>query len=247
MLTTLISDHFLIGCTRFLNYTPDPITSFYGCSYRKYSYEAACEFYLTIDRSPIYHLTDVDSVWAILKGFILKCANYLCPKRKITTKLEQPEWATTYILELIADRDSKFIDTKCPSTPAEVRLLRTEVWRAIRNSRAKFITTKLRALSDNPQKFWSEINKLLNRKSMGAKITHHDEDNKPISTEDIPNYINSYFSTIGPNLAKRFYSTTNNTNTTTDGTSESSTATFHTCQTAYSTTMSTNYWRGWTL
>lgn len=207
VLTTSISDHYLIGCTRFLNYSPDATTCFYGRSYRNYSFEAASEFYSTIDRSYIYQLNDVDTVWSILKGHILKCANHLCPKRKITTKLNQPEWINTHILEPIADRDNKFTeayDTKNPAILAEAKVLRTQARRAVRITRAEFITSQLRLSSDNPRKFWMQIKNLLSRKSTGTNITLHDKKDNPISLEDSPNHINNFFSTIGPNLAKQF-------------------------------------------
>lgn len=174
ILATSISDHFLVGCIRYLDYAPDPTTSFYGRTYRCYSYESALEFYETIDRTIIYQLEDVDMVWDILKGFILKCANHLCPMRKITTKVNQPGWISTYLLELINDRDTRFIEayqTKDPATLTQARVLRTEVRRVIRNSRADYISSQLNDSRNNPRKFWGEINSLLNRRKQ--KIRSH--------------------------------------------------------------------------
>lgn len=226
VLSTSISDHFLIGCTRYLNYTPDTTTSFYGRTYRNYSFEAASDFYSTIDRSHIYQLTDVDAIWSILKGFILKCVNHLCPNKKITTKLEQPEWITTYIIEIISDRDSKFneaYETASPSVLAEARVLRTQVRWAIRNARAEFIKNQLHDAGNNPRKFWEEINKLLHRKTSGSKIILHDEDDKLVNQKDAPSYINSFFSNIGPNLAVQFNSTPAATISANDSLAESNT------------------------
>lgn len=146
MITTLISDHFLVGCTRYYDYTPDPVTSFYGRTYKNYSFEAAEAFYASADCSSIYQLTDVDMVWKTLQELILKCANHLCPYRKTTVKLNTPQWINSYILELIADRDRKFLEAyakKSPDILAEARTLRTDARRAIRTARAEFINSQL--------------------------------------------------------------------------------------------------------
>lgn len=203
VLTTSVSDHFLVGCTRYLGYTQDPTTHFYGRSYRNYSYEIAEDFYATVDRSAVFQITDVDLAWKTLRGFILKCIKCYCPERKVITKCNQPSWINNYILETIADRDAKFVEaysTRLPGTLREAKNLRTVVKKLIRKARADYIQTQLNNANGNPRKFWAEINSLLSRKKKDSNIILHDSKGQPISPEDTPGHINDFFLLSGPTL-----------------------------------------------
>lgn len=63
VLKTHISDHYLAGCVRYLDYSPDPKTHFRGRSYKKYSFQKATKFYETVDKSQLFDYNDVDLAW----------------------------------------------------------------------------------------------------------------------------------------------------------------------------------------
>lgn len=46
-----LSDHYMIGCVKFLDYQPYETTTFIGRSYKKYSREEAIKFYDLHDKS----------------------------------------------------------------------------------------------------------------------------------------------------------------------------------------------------
>lgn len=108
VLKTHISDHYLAGCVRYLDYHPDPKTHFRGRSYKNYTFQKATEFYQIIDRDYIFDCNDVDMVWNYLAQIITLCADKLCPYCNVSTKTNQPQWISNAILEKIADRDSAF-------------------------------------------------------------------------------------------------------------------------------------------
>lgn len=74
----------------------------------------------------------------------------------------------------------------------------------LRTARATHIRDTLAHSSDNPCKFWRELNALIKQKASTPNIVLTNENNDPIYPTDIPNYINNYFSTIGPKLAEQF-------------------------------------------
>lgn len=202
-----LSDHYLVGCSRFLDYKNCTNTYFYGRSYRNYSREIAQQYYSTLDTRFIFELNDVDLIWEPLLGFIHNCANKFCPKKKIQTRLNQPPWITKEILELIADRDSTFQDAHENNKPQllpKAHRLRTESKRAMRNARSNLIKQKLDNFSDDPKKFWREINSLIKKAPANASITLDDHEGSPIPPDKIPNHINMFFATIGLQLAEKF-------------------------------------------
>lgn len=103
-----LSVHYLVGWSRSLSHKKDPSIHFYGRSYRHYTLEKACAYYKSLDNSIIFQFTDVNLAWSALHHIILNCANKFCPKRKISTRPNQPPWITKEILKLLADHDLLF-------------------------------------------------------------------------------------------------------------------------------------------
>lgn len=124
-----LSDHYLVGCNRLLNYQKHLLTHFYGRSFKNYSREIAQDYYFSLDTLFIFEMNVANLVWETLLKIIYNCANKLCPKRRIQTRFDQPPWITKEILELIADKDSTFLDAyenNKPQLLPKARKLRTE-------------------------------------------------------------------------------------------------------------------------
>lgn len=214
ILKLTLSDHYLIGVKAELGYQKDPTTSFVGRSYRNYNFEIAEAFYNSYDLNFIFDFNDVNLIWTSLKGYMLACVRRHCPQRTITTKLSQPKWFTKELNELLHDRDQAFKEAyNSPAVPElllEAKKLRTKAKRSLRLARSDHIKEQLTKHSEDPRKFWFHLNNLINRKPTTACIQLKDNQSIPIDPSQTPNYINEYFSTIGPKLAERFQDTHNN-------------------------------------
>ena len=83
--------------------------------------------------------------------------------------------------------------------------LRNYTTRRITKARADFIKTKLDLYKGDSQKFWKTIQEVIgNRSGKKDKINLYDNDGKIVNDEDTAGYINEFFTSIGPNLAKNF-------------------------------------------
>lgn len=91
----------------------------------------------------------------------------------------------------------------------KARELRTDSKRALRNARADYIKQKINTTSDDPKKFWMEINSLSKNSSSKSNIELCDSNEIPVPSKNIPDHINSFFATIGPKLAEKFNRTEN--------------------------------------
>lgn len=103
-----LSDHYMVGSVRKLNYAKDPTTYFYGRSYRRYNYDIAKQYYTTLNKQLIYQMNDPNLVWTTLKKYITNCVLKYCPIRKIVIKVSQPAWITKEVLEILNDKDLAF-------------------------------------------------------------------------------------------------------------------------------------------
>lgn len=214
MIKSNMSDHYVIGCIRYLAYVKTPKTSFRGRSYRKYSAQLAYEYYSKINTRYLYDLHDVNLVWKFLKKIIFRCADKLCPVRTISTRVKRLPWLTNEILELINDRDNAFQEAYDSDDLLETaKSLKTLVKRAIRTSRSNHIQSKLESCRGNPKKFWGELNQLLKRIPTHSEFNLKDEAANPIPTDQTSEHIYQFFATIGPKLAEKFNNQINNVTT----------------------------------
>lgn len=79
-------------------------------------------------------------------------------------RTKSPIWITREIVESLHERDSAFEKAALTGDPQDhliAKRLRTSTKRDIRNARAELIQDNLVNHSDNPRKFWEEINKLI--------------------------------------------------------------------------------------
>ena len=83
----------------------------------------------------------------------------------------------------------------------------------VRGSKAEYLKDQQRDLSGDPQKFWRLISTILpNKKVRSGKINMiSEEDDSEVSERNTADYINEFFSTVGPKLLsnnneqRRFY------------------------------------------
>lgn len=203
---TMLSDHFLISCSRSLDYHKPQCKLITGRTYKHYTYEKAKSFYRR-QRLDLLYQMDVNLAWETMLKYITNCANILCPFKQITVRQDPSPWITKELIEQLSDRDKAFelaYQTKNPRDLKIAKGLRTEVKRQVRNAKAEFIQTNLRNNSEDPKKFWEELNKLIKNTSTPKQIQLTDVKGQPITPNETPDYINSFFAQIGSNLAKNF-------------------------------------------
>lgn len=161
IIPTSVSDHYLVVSTVYLDYKVPPKTTITGRSYKKYSKDLAREYYSRQRTDLIYQYNDVNVIWSNLSKYIKNCANTLCPVKQMTINSNKPNWITTELIEMINEKNKAFIQAYCSGNPNDLcptKKLRTDTKRAIRNARADFIKQRIADVSDNPRKFWMELN-----------------------------------------------------------------------------------------
>lgn len=211
IIKSALSDHYIIGTNRSLNYTKPPQYFITGRSYRKYSFENAKPYYSRQRRDLIYEL-DVENAWKTLYKFMLNCANTLCPNRQILVRQNSPPWITKELYESLHERDVAFETAYTTNNPNDLIIaknLRTSTKRDLRNARADFIQNNLKNKADNPRKFWEEINTLIKNTRKANKIELIDNDGNRVDKDKTPDFINNFFSSIGPTLASKLNHTCN--------------------------------------
>ena len=121
---------------------------------------------------------------------------------------EKPKWMSDDLIELMKNRDislKQYLKTKTEGNKKEMRRMRNMVNVAIRNARNEYVKGQLEIHQKNPKKFWKQITDILPSKTDNQNFDNiKNDNNETIPKEELSNYINTFFATIGRKLDAKF-------------------------------------------
>ena len=117
-------------------------------------------------------------------------------------------WITNEALEAIRDKDKlmkKARKTKSVPHWEQARRGRNEVGRMIQNLKADYLKDQQSLHKNDPKEFWKSIAKVFpgKKKNSNQIWLKHGVSGAEVTTENVPEYMNSFFTEIGPDLAKK--------------------------------------------
>ena len=184
--------------------------TFTGRCYRNYNKEIFQNNVLNANWIPFNNENTVTGKWKEMLCIINDTIDSTCPVKVFRVKQEKEQWITPPLLELIKDKDNAMKLAKRRKDPELWRVAKTLRNRCIsrlRKARGDFIKERLDNNMGNSKKFWRNIQEVLPNKKSNSKnvFTLFDsEKNETIDTENTANFINEYFTGIGPKLAQRY-------------------------------------------
>ena len=156
---------------------------------------------------------DVNIKWEIFEGIISKNADIHCPLKKIRVRNDSPQWFTRELVEEIYHRDRLYIRAKHSKKPEDWDLFRkkkNQIKKLLNQAREEFIKNKLEQDKNDPKKFWRSINTLTglgkNKSKKGLRELKN-ENGEILKGLDAANYMNTYYTNAGPELASVFSNT----------------------------------------
>ena len=204
----LLSDHELIFVTKKKPKTQYNRVDFTGRSYRNYVKEELRQFLETKDWTEFYELDNPDLCWEYLIDTINEKIDVMCPLKKRMVRDKNEPWLTNEILEAIYDKDrawKKAKKTKDNDDVTHAKRLRNEVKNMVKQAKANFVQDYLEDEGTSSKKFWEKVQYVTNSKSHSPQINMVDiQTGHPISKSETPEYINNFFTNIGPKLAQTF-------------------------------------------
>ena len=165
------------------------------------------------DWDKFYDLIDVDEAWDYMLDIIGESIEFFCPTKEIKIKKLKEKPVTQELLEFINDKDDLLRLAKRTNHNEDwntSRIAQNLVAGMVRNAKKDCLQEKINQNHENPHKFWKAISKLLpdSKSSISIVLKNHTNDGKEINNENILNFINNFFTTIGSNLASTNKDTT---------------------------------------
>ena len=201
-----ISDHQMILFTRkkakFLKQKCD----FTGRSYRNYNKVIFLDRIKNADWSFLNVDMNVQDQWEYWLLLIKTELDKMCPLKTFKIKQIKQQWITPRLIELIKDKDVALKNAKKAKNPAlwtEAKRLRNACTNRLRRAKADFIKEQLTIHTNDQKKFWKNIQEVLPNKLNSNRATLlHDDNDQIIEIDQTADFINKFFTDIGPNLAK---------------------------------------------
>ena len=199
-----LSDHEMVLLTRKKVTIKQEKITFVGRSYKNYDKNIFTERLLAQSWENFETESDPEALWDTLIKNILNCIDPICPQKSFKVRCSEKPWFTNELLEQIKDKDRALKKAKKTGKGEHwkiARRLRNDCLREVRKAKSNFIQNELNINWNDSKKFWQHINTILPKNSDSSTIKLMDND-KPIHENDIPNFINNYFSNIGSKLAE---------------------------------------------
>ena len=143
-----------------------------------------------------------------MKENIISVLNPMCPLKTFKVSEAREPWITNEALEAIRDKD-KLLETAKRTKSARdwelARRARNTVGRDIENLKVDFLKNQQAIHKNDPKKFWKYIqfSPVFPSKKQASSTIWLKDDGNDISSKNIPNYMNTFFTEIGPKLASK--------------------------------------------
>ena len=205
-----ISDHMVVLVKRKKVRVEQRKVSFKGRSYRNYIKEDLQAHLLQTNWDEYFGTGDPTKCWDFIEIKIREHLDQNCPQKVFRVKEVGEPWVSNEILEEIKDKDASLRRAKKSGKSedwARARLDRNRVGRLVESAKAEFLKEQQEELADDPKKFWRLVISIVpgKRVNKGKIVLVDKESNRGdqnIEDSKVAEFINTFFSNIGPNLAK---------------------------------------------
>ena len=133
----------------------------------------------------------------------------MCPEKNFNISSHKEPWMNKDIMELIIDKDKALKQAKKNKSQYawnEANILRDYVGNLIENAKKDYLEEEIIGSKNDSKRFWRNINTILpnGKTKTKNKISLKNDKGELIEEKDTANYINDFFTNIGPKLAEKF-------------------------------------------
>ncbi len=199
-----LSDHSMIYTARKSVKLKAKATFIEARSYRKFNQTAFVQDLNKEQWQSVFDCSNVDQAWDNFSDILLPiCA----PIKKVRVTDQQPTWIDEEYLELrrtCQKARAKAEKTSEPEDWARAKMLRNNLNYRADKLKSQYINDSIDNSKNNPGELWTTLKTLLPGKKQNSINCLSTDNGTVTSEEDIANTVNTFFSTVGQNLASKF-------------------------------------------
>ena len=180
--------------------------NFIGRSYRNYDVASFQDRIINSNWDFLHSEDSLKKQWEDWLEIITREIDIMCPIKIFKIKQVKQPWISPRLLELIKDKDKALKAAKKSKDPelwAEAKRIRNACTNRLRKAKTDFIKEQLITHSNDQKKFWKHIQEVLPQNIHNSNpISLLDSNDEIIEPENTADFINQFFTDIGPNLAR---------------------------------------------
>ena len=132
----------------------------------------------------------------------------ICPEKTFKSFAYREKWMNKDLMELIIDKDKALKKAKTTRKIDDwiiAKKIRNSTGKLIDMAKKNYFEDEYLASKGDPKRFWRNINSIIpNSKSKPSHINLINENKEDIDPDKVSDYINTFFTNIGPNLASKY-------------------------------------------
>ena len=202
-----VSDHFPI----YMRLKRDKIVynqrQFKGRSYKNYDSVKFGEAFSRHDWSLFDESNDIEECWNIYLHAMSNVLDIDCPIKTFIIKNKDEPWLTPELKTRIAEKNLALKKARRTNTVLNWHIantLKNQISTDCKEAHRSYVVEETERNKNDAKEFWSSMRKLIPGKNVKSKqINLKNEDGTHIETSETADYINNYFSDIGPKLAEK--------------------------------------------
>ena len=203
-----LSDHSAVAVTRKKVAQAKLKVEFKGRSYRNYNKEDFQNRLTGHNWEGFYEERDPGNLWHIMEELITREIDEMCAMKSYRVAEKREPWLTNEALEAIKDKDRIMARAKRTGKEEDWSLAKRErnrVGRELELLRRDYLKNQQEEHKSDPKEFWKVISTIIpGKKVKGGKIWLKKETNgEEVPVKETADYINNFFTNIGPELAKQ--------------------------------------------
>ena len=164
---------------------------------------------LTYDWDRFYGEIDPNILWDLMEERILEQANNFCQIKIFRVNALREPWITNEAIEAIRDKDKLLQKARKSGKERDwtgAKEARNRVGRELENLRSDFLKRQQEANKNDLKQIWNSISTVFpGKKGKSSKIwLKNNVNNTEVKQEDTANFINTFFTNIGKDLASQY-------------------------------------------
>ena len=185
-------------------------TSFKGRNYATYDLPTLYNTIDAIDWRTFLNENDQNKMWNIYLENVTQKIDTLYPIKYYHINQQKESWINDELMHMIIEKDQLMLQAKIENTESAwniAKQAKNRTKNVIQRAKSAYIFNTLETNKNNPKTFWRSINNIIpnkKNKSTNKILLKDQQTHQIIPDDDIPNYINDYFSTIGPKFAEKY-------------------------------------------
>ena len=155
---------------------------------------------------------DVDLLWEYMLHAIKDVADYHAPMKRMKIRTNCPHWMEKEIIEELYFKDFLYRKAKSSDNVNDWNNFRSQnktVKKLILNAKEEYVKGQLLENTNNPRKFWRNINEIsgLGKSKKKGKIRKIIDNDREYENQEAADFLNDFYTEAGPNLARSFNNT----------------------------------------